>query len=55
MSSRTFRLGTRGSPLALWQAEWVRQALLSADAALEPEIAVIKTRSAERVEGQSVG
>ncbi|MBA21502.1 MAG: hydroxymethylbilane synthase, partial [Planctomycetes bacterium] len=41
MSSRTFRLGTRGSPLALWQAEWVRQTLLSADAALEPEILVI--------------
>jgi hydroxymethylbilane synthase len=53
MSSRTFRLGTRGSPLALWQAEWVRQALLSADAALEPEIVVIKT-SAENFPEQEI-
>ena len=53
MSSRTFRLGTRGSPLALWQAEWVRQALLSTDAALEPEIVVIKT-SAENFPEQEI-
>ena len=43
MSPQTFKLGTRGSPLALWQAEWVRQALLAADPGLEPGIVVIKT------------
>ena len=53
MSSRTFRLGTRGSPLALWQAEWVRQTLLSADASLEPKLLVIKT-SAENFPEQEI-
>ncbi len=40
------RIGTRGSPLALWQAETVRDALLAAHPALAPdgiEIVVIRT------------
>ena len=53
MNSRTFRLGTRGSPLALWQAEWVRQALISADETLAPEIIVIRT-SAENFPEQEI-
>ena len=48
MSPETlFKLGTRGSPLALRQAEWVCQALLAVDPGLEPGIVVIKT-SAEK-------
>ena len=36
-------LGTRGSPLATWQAEWVRKALLSRHAGLEVRLEVIRT------------
>ena len=37
------RIGTRGSPLALWQARWVATALQHRHAALHTEIVVIKT------------
>lgn len=40
---RRFRIAARGSRLALWQAEAVRERLLAADASLEVEIAVIRT------------
>jgi len=53
MSSRTFRLGTRGSPLALWQARWTCQALLSTAADIDPEITVIKT-SAENFPDEEI-
>ena len=39
---RTLRIGTRGSLLAKWQAEFVRQRLFAATG-IEPEIVVIKT------------
>jgi len=39
---RTLRIGTRGSLLAKWQAEFVRKKLFAATG-LEPEIVIIKT------------
>jgi hydroxymethylbilane synthase len=40
--SRALRLGTRGSELALWQAEWVKSAL--ARAGVTAELEIIKTQ-----------
>ncbi|HYL21695.1 MAG TPA: hydroxymethylbilane synthase [Gemmatimonadales bacterium] len=40
--SRALRLGTRGSELALWQAEWVKSAL--ARAGITAELEIIKTQ-----------
>lgn len=43
---QTLKIGTRGSPLALWQAHAVRDALLSAHPALTPdgvEVVIVKT------------
>lgn len=40
--SRALRLGTRGSELALWQAEWVKAAL--ARAGITAELEIIKTQ-----------
>ena len=40
---RQLCIGTRGSALALWQAEWVKAQLLAAHAELEVELVVIKT------------
>ncbi len=37
-----FKLGTRGSKLAMWQAEWVKRAL--AGAGVAAELVIIKTR-----------
>lgn len=37
------RIASRGSPLALWQANWVRDALLASDRGLEVEIVVVRT------------
>jgi len=37
------RIGTRGSPLALWQARWAATALQHHHAALQTEVVVIKT------------
>jgi hydroxymethylbilane synthase len=39
----TLRIGTRGSPLARWQAEWVASALLAANPGLDVELIEIKT------------
>ncbi|MCG6911874.1 MAG: hydroxymethylbilane synthase [Deltaproteobacteria bacterium] len=38
------RIGTRGSKLALWQANWVKSAIEAGHPSLEVEITVIKTR-----------
>ncbi|MFP4474098.1 MAG: hydroxymethylbilane synthase [Desulfatibacillaceae bacterium] len=40
----TIRIGTRGSALALWQANWVKDALESANEGLVAELVIIKTR-----------
>jgi len=44
MSNKTIRIGTRGSKLALWQAEQVRTALAAAFPDLTIEKKIIKTR-----------
>jgi hydroxymethylbilane synthase len=44
----TFKLGTRGSTLALWQAEWVKAAL--ARAGVAAELVIIKTRGDAEVD-----
>ncbi|MDX2165452.1 MAG: hydroxymethylbilane synthase [Deltaproteobacteria bacterium] len=46
--SATLRLGTRGSKLALTQAEWVRQRLAAAHPGLAVELVVIRT-SGDRI------
>src|SRR5512136_1675788 len=38
------RIGTRGSALALWQAEWVRSQLTAAHPGLTVELVTIKTQ-----------
>jgi hydroxymethylbilane synthase len=43
MSGDELRVGTRGSPLALWQASWTRDALLRHWPALQVKIVPIKT------------
>jgi hydroxymethylbilane synthase len=40
----TLRIGTRGSQLALWQAEWVKSQLTAAFPGLSVELTVIKTK-----------
>ena len=45
MSSRPLVIGSRGSRLALLQAEWVRDRLCEAQAGLEVTIAVIETKA----------
>jgi len=40
---KRLRIGTRGSALALWQAEWVRSQLLAGQQELIVELVVIKT------------
>ena len=42
--ARPVIIGTRGSKLALWQAEWVRSALLARLPGISVELAVIKTQ-----------
>lgn len=42
---RTLKLGTRGSRLALWQANWIRDRLLAEHSALEVNVVVIRTRA----------
>ncbi|MBW2612212.1 MAG: hydroxymethylbilane synthase [Deltaproteobacteria bacterium] len=37
-------IGTRGSKLALWQANWVKSVLAEGDSSLEVNITIIKTR-----------
>jgi len=43
-----FKLGTRGSRLAMWQAEWVKRAL--AGAGVAAELVIIKTRGDAEVD-----
>jgi hydroxymethylbilane synthase len=40
---KTIRIGTRGSPLAVWQAEWIRSRLLDLHPQYEAELVKIKT------------
>ncbi len=40
---RRLRIGTRGSALALWQAEWVKSQLLGGQQELSVELVIIKT------------
>src|SRR5262249_10176262 len=40
---RHVRLGTRGSPMALWQARWVAEALRQHHPGLTTELVVIRT------------
>src|SRR5919198_664333 len=42
-TSRHVRLGTRGSPMALWQARWVAEALQQHHPGLTTELVVIRT------------
>ena len=53
MNTHGLKLGTRGSPLALWQAEWVQQALGAVAPELEIELSIIKT-SAENFPEQEI-
>lgn len=53
MQTRPIRIGTRGSPLALWQAEAVRDALAAADEGAELEIVVIRT-SGDRIRDRAL-
>ncbi len=41
---RRIKIGTRGSKLALWQANWVKSALESIDSHLCAELVIIKTK-----------
>jgi hydroxymethylbilane synthase len=43
-SVKTVKIGTRGSKLALWQANWVRSALIEKFPSLSIDIVVIKTK-----------
>jgi hydroxymethylbilane synthase len=42
--NKTIKIGTRGSRLALWQANWVKTALEAEDPSLSIELVVIKTK-----------
>ncbi len=42
--SDTVRIGTRGSQLALWQANWVASDIKARHPSLSPELVIIKTR-----------
>lgn len=44
MAARTITIGTRGSQLALWQANWVKAAIADKHPDLAVELAIIKTR-----------
>jgi hydroxymethylbilane synthase len=41
---KTLKIGTRGSKLALWQANWVKSTLEAKDSSLSIELAIIKTK-----------
>jgi len=53
VSGRKWRIGTRGSALALWQAHFVRERLLEADPECAVEIEVIKT-SGDRIQDRAL-
>jgi len=42
--NKTIKIGTRGSKLALWQANWVKSALEAQNPALAVELVIIKTK-----------
>ncbi len=42
--NKTIKIGTRGSKLALWQANWVKSALEAQNPALTVELVIIKTK-----------
>jgi hydroxymethylbilane synthase len=44
MSAHTVRIATRGSALALWQAEYTRRCLIEHDPSLQVELLVLKTQ-----------
>jgi len=44
MQKNKIKIGTRGSKLALWQANWVKDALLACHADLNIELMIIKTK-----------
>jgi hydroxymethylbilane synthase len=43
LMKKTLKIGTRGSRLALWQANWVKTALEAEDPSLSIELVIIKT------------
>jgi hydroxymethylbilane synthase len=43
MESRRIKIGSRGSPLALWQANWIKDQLESRNPDIPVEIVIIKT------------
>ena len=43
MEIRKVRIGSRGSPLALWQANWVKDLRLKQHSDLDVDIKIIKT------------
>ena len=49
--SRTFtlKIATRGSPLALWQAEWVQKRILEQHPEITVELLILKT-SGDRIQ-----
>ena len=47
MPTRSLRIATRKSPLALWQANYVKQALQQAHSDLQIELVVMTTRGDE--------
>ncbi len=48
-----FVIGTRGSPLAMWQANYVRDAIIAADSSLTVELKIIKTSGDQALDEQS--
>jgi hydroxymethylbilane synthase len=44
MIDRTIKIGTRGSKLALWQANWIKSALNAKHPSLSVELVIIKTK-----------
>ncbi len=44
MTNKTTKIGTRGSKLALWQANWVKSALNAGNTSIAVELVPIKTR-----------
>jgi len=51
---KPLRIGTRGSPLALWQAEWVARALAKAGPGLRTELVKIRTLAEKFSEREAV-
>jgi len=53
MENDTIRIGTRGSPLALWQANWIKSCLLNVNDDLAVELVTIKT-SGDKIQDVSL-